>query len=1326
MASRDQALSLLTAANDHADLVVKLSSLKQAKDILLSVEPSFAAELFPYLAELQFSPEPLVRKMLVEMIEEIGLKAIENGSVLVPVLLAFLKDTDPVIARKAIVCGTHLFCGVLEEMALQFLQHNKVERWLEELWIWMLKFKDAVFAIAVEPGSVGTKLLSLKFLETYVLIFTSDTNDSDKLAAEGSRRMFNASWLAGGHPVLDPVPLMSDAGRTIRILLEFLQSPGSLPGSLIIAVVNCLAAIARKRPLHYDNVLSALLEFDPNFETMKGCHPVSIQYSLRTAFLGFLRCMHPTIFESRDRLLRALRAMNAGDAADQVIRQVDKMIKNNERASREARFSRDDQASCQLSVPGDQLRKRSAPLENEELANGHEVSSKRIRYGPNISSSMPNQINDLEDDSKSVNGITPSAPLLDRDLTPAEQMVAMIGALLAEGERGAESLGILVSNIHPDLLADIVITNMKHLPKNPPPLTRFGNSPASRQVGSLSNSAQAVVPSTSTNSNSPVSNAHVPCAAAVANSMPSDINTVNNFPADSKRDPRRDPRRLDPRRTASSVGGLSTSTADDISATESESYGSLSSAKPLPVPSVTCVENLPEIMMTNSESHDKALETPLVPDPDQENLKEEVPIRSQDMVSISEVKGPSDQICFPLHIVNENSIASKLSDLEVTYDVDTPSSMELDQHSPTVSNTSIPEETCQDLPQLPPYIDLTEEQKQTVKYLAVERIIESYKNLAGTDSNLTRMALLARLVAQIDADDDIVVMLQKHIIVDYRLQKGHELVMHILYHLHSLVILDSVESSSYASFVYEKFLLVVAKSLLDTFPASDKSFSRLLGEVPLLPDSALKLLDDLCGSEVFDSHGKEVRDGERVTQGLGAVWGLILGRPNNRQACLDIALKCAVHSQDDIRAKAIRLVANKLYQLNYIANSIEQFATKMLLSAVHQHTSDTDLSQSGSAEQREGEFFQVGSQETSISGSQVSDSGTFENLSMRSAEMVVQNASTMSLSEAQRLISLFFALCTQKPRLLQLVFDVYGRAPKAVKQAVHRHIPILLRALGSSYSELLFIISDPPEGCENLLMLVLQKLTQETTPSSDLIATVKHLYETKLKDATVLIPILSSLSKNEVLPIFPRLVGLPIEKFRMALAHILQGSAHTGPALTPAEVLVAIHDINPEKDGLPLKKITDVCSACFEQRTVFTQQVLAKALNQMVDQTPLPLLFMRTVIQAIDAFPTLVDFVMEILSKLVSRQVWKMPKLWVGFLKCVSQTRPHSFHVLLQLPPTLLESAMNKHANLRGPLATYASQPTIRASLTRSTLAVLGVGNESQTQQSHVASLQTS
>ncbi|PHU20573.1 hypothetical protein BC332_11724 [Capsicum chinense] len=675
--------------------------------------------------------------------------------------------------------------------------------------------------------------------------------------------------------------------------------------------------------------------------------------------------------------------------------------------------------------------------------------------------------------------------------------------------------------------------------------------------------------------------------------------------------------------------------------------------------------------------------------------------------------------------------------------------------------------------------------------------------------------------------------------------KVHELAMHVLYHLHYLMLSDTVENISPAAALYEKFLLSAAKSLLDSLPANDKSFSRLLNEVPYLPESVMRLLLDLCSENYL---GRDGRDGDRVTQGLGAVWSLILGRPPNRQACLDIALKCAIHPQDDVRAKAIRLVANKLYVVGDISDNIEQFAKNMFLSALDQHVTDAEYSQSGTSVQRTGE---TGNQEASVSGSQMSEPGFAENDYVKSAASDSQSDSELSLAQAQRLISLFFALCTKKYSLLHLVFDTYARAPKAIKQAVHRHMPVLIRAIGSSCSELLHIISDPPQGCENLLTQVLHILSEGATPPPDLVAVVKRLYETKLKDATVLIPVLSSYSKSEVLPIFPRLVALPLDKFQIALARILQGSAHTGPALTPAEVLVAIHDINPERDGLPLKKITDACSACFEQRTVFTQQVLAKALRQMVDQTPLPLLFMRTVIQAIDAFPTLpfnpyvftssnyrdsifsfdvglaqqwiysfrrlnclqrtisrgshrvtepmllglgvyavepaptrhwcrcrrgihlrfgqmnaetltklkkkvgfvverekpatvivvvggrvvvvveismfhwgrkVDLVMEILSKLVIRQVWRMPKLWVGFLKCVSQTQPHSFPVLLQLPPPQLESALNKYANLRSPLVAFANQPNIKTSLPRSTLAQLGLFNEPSLQQPHLSS----
>lgn len=56
---------------------------------------------------------------LNRLVEEIGLRSMEHSSVLMPVLLNYLNDDDPVVARQSIVSGSNLFCSVLEEMALQ-------------------------------------------------------------------------------------------------------------------------------------------------------------------------------------------------------------------------------------------------------------------------------------------------------------------------------------------------------------------------------------------------------------------------------------------------------------------------------------------------------------------------------------------------------------------------------------------------------------------------------------------------------------------------------------------------------------------------------------------------------------------------------------------------------------------------------------------------------------------------------------------------------------------------------------------------------------------------------------------------------------------------------------------------------------------------------------------------------------------------------------------------------------------------------------------------------------------------------------------------------
>lgn len=168
------------------------------------------------------------------------------------------------------------------------------------------------------------------------------------------------------------------------------------------------------------------------------------------------------------------------------------------------------------------------------------MPSKRIRYGHETYSTLPVQKNDSGWDTNSVNGVSSDLPMLDDESTPVEQMIAVIGALLAEGERGAESLEILVSTIHPDLLADIVITNMRHLPKMAPPLARLGNLPVARQIGSVSNSAQVVAGSPTSSVQSPVLTAQMSFSSTTVNSLSvTDTSNVNSLPTDSKRDPRR-------------------------------------------------------------------------------------------------------------------------------------------------------------------------------------------------------------------------------------------------------------------------------------------------------------------------------------------------------------------------------------------------------------------------------------------------------------------------------------------------------------------------------------------------------------------------------------------------------------------------------------------------------------------------------------------------------------------------------------------------------------------------------------------------------------------
>lgn len=85
---------------------------------------------------------------------------------------------------------------------------------------------------------------------------------------------------------------------------------------------------------------------------------------------------------------------------------------------------------------------------------------------------------------------------------------------------------------------------------------------------------------------------------------------------------------------------------------------------------------------------------------------------------------------------------------------------------------------------------------------------------------------------------------------------------------------------------------------------------------------------------------------------------------------------------------------------------------------------------------------------------------------------------------------------------------------------------------------------------------------------------------------------------------------------------------------------MALLGVNPGTHGVPLKAIMAAVSACVQDRVQFTNEALGAALQQAVQWSPLPPLFMRTVLQAHGVAPDLKPFLLtNILTPLLGKQV---------------------------------------------------------------------------------------
>ncbi|XP_043676628.1 symplekin [Vespula pensylvanica] len=538
---------------------------------------------------------------------------------------------------------------------------------------------------------------------------------------------------------------------------------------------------------------------------------------------------------------------------------------------------------------------------------------------------------------------------------------------------------------------------------------------------------------------------------------------------------------------------------------------------------------------------------------------------------------------------------------------------------------------------------LTKDGKETMLLMAVNRILLAEKVAVLGGVSAVRSKILTTLAATFNPYIKEAVL---HYITD-DMRNRLDLALGWLYEEYALLqgfqrrttLSTKPQEAPHQAY---NFLLCTLVSAIDLVQGKDRDtlLYRLYLEAPLITEDAVEALKMVSSDET------------RGLAPLQLLKEMVIRRPTKQLVFLNVLLCHTGHENNAIREVAIQLVC-QLYGRLELSKLIEEYAVLYL------------------------GFLRLQTPPEIVFGQ---DRGRPQ----------IENQWTESTTRA--CLGLYLALLSEHQDLIHELARVYTSMGADVKRMVLRLVEGPVRSLGMGSPQLLALVENCPKGAETLVTRIIHILTEKSIPSAELVARVRELYQTRVSDVRFLIPVLNGLTKKEVIAALPKLIKLnPIvvkEVFNRLLGthNNDSGVPHTSP-ITPAELLIALHNIDPSK--AELKTVIKATSLCFAENQVYTQETVAVVIQHLMEMTPLPTLLMRTVIQSLALYPRLSGFVMNILQRLILKQVWKQPKVWEGFVKCCERTKPQSFAVILQLPPTQLSEALKMAPNLRAPLLAH-------------------------------------
>ncbi|XP_049449387.1 symplekin [Epinephelus fuscoguttatus] len=523
---------------------------------------------------------------------------------------------------------------------------------------------------------------------------------------------------------------------------------------------------------------------------------------------------------------------------------------------------------------------------------------------------------------------------------------------------------------------------------------------------------------------------------------------------------------------------------------------------------------------------------------------------------------------------------------------------------------------------------LSDAQIEKLTSSAVKRILHSEKEIAQSGMSHVRVKLLSKLVTQFEGmmKEDVL----EFILGDIRTRS--ELAFSLLYQEYNNY-LSQLPTGLLDS--YDHCLYTLLSGLQEKPEQRDGLFTKLVLEAPIITESALEVIRRYCEDE------------SRVYLGMTTLKELIVKRPSRQFQYLHVLLDLSSHEKEKVRTTALAFL-KRMYEKDQLRDYIEKFALNYMQLLVHPNPPSV----------------------------------------LFGADKDTEVAAPWTEETVRHCLFLYLSLLPLNHRLVHELASVYTEAIADIKRSVLRAIEQPIRGMGMNSPELLLLVENCPKGAETLVTRCLHILTDKVPPSPELVERVRDLYHKRVPDVRFLIPVINGLEKNEVIQALPKLIKLNPVVVKEVFNRLLgtqhsEGSSSVSP-LTPGDLLIALHNIDSTK--CDMKSIIKATNLCFGEKNVYTSEVLAVVMQQLMEQSPLPMLLMRTVIQSLTMYPRLGGFVMNILSRLIVKQVWKYPKVWEGFVKCCQRTKPQSYSVLLQLPPAQLTSVFERCPEMREPL----------------------------------------